>query len=145
MWRVPHLELTARNLRGGDNFKIGEWHEVADFQLALAHDGQGRRLHAANADDSPRALPKNDGRGARERQVVDLVGLPACDGGRVKPGIFSIWFCPTKCIADGLRVLRGEQDPHHLTAVLIMLENFLTDELTLAVAVGSEPNSPGGA
>ena len=26
-----------------------------------------------------------------------------------------------------------------------MLENFLADELTLAVAVGGEPNSPGGA
>ena len=64
--RVSHLELAARNFRGGDNFKIGEWHEVADFQLALAHDGQGRRLHATNADHSPRALPKNDGRGAGE-------------------------------------------------------------------------------
>src|SRR5712692_7728200 len=26
-----------------------------------------------------------------------------------------------------------------------MLENFLTDELTLAVAIGGEPNAPGGA
>jgi hypothetical protein len=36
--RVPHLELAAHNLRGGDNFKIGDWREVPDFQLALAHD-----------------------------------------------------------------------------------------------------------
>jgi hypothetical protein len=36
---VPHLELAARNLCGGDNFKVGEWHEVADFKFALAHDG----------------------------------------------------------------------------------------------------------
>ena len=64
--RVPHLELAASNFRGGDNLKIGEWHEVADFQLALAHNGQGRRLDPANADDSPRASPKNDGRGVRE-------------------------------------------------------------------------------
>ena len=64
--RVPHLELAACNLRGGDNFKISEWHEVPDFQLSLAHEGQGRRLHSANADDSPRASPKNDGRSARE-------------------------------------------------------------------------------
>jgi hypothetical protein len=63
---MAHLELAACNFRGGDNFKIGERHKVADFQLALAHDGQGRRLDAANADDSPRAVPKNDGRGARE-------------------------------------------------------------------------------
>ena len=36
--------------------------------------------------------------------------------------------------------LRGEQHPHDLAAVLVMLENFLTDELTFAVAVGGEPN-----
>jgi hypothetical protein len=27
--------MAARNFRGGDNFKIGEWHEVPDFQLSL--------------------------------------------------------------------------------------------------------------
>jgi hypothetical protein len=68
-----------------------------------------------------------------------------CDGGGVKPGIFAIWFCPTECIADGLRILRGKQHAHNLTAVLIMLENFLANELTLAVAVGGEPNPLGGA
>src|ERR1700751_2154195 len=35
--RMPHLKLAAGNLRGGDNFKIGDWHEVPDFQLAPAH------------------------------------------------------------------------------------------------------------
>src|SRR5450830_1585581 len=64
--RVPHLELAARNLRGGDNFKIGEWHEVADFQLALADNSQGRRLQSANPDYSPRALTEDDSRGAGE-------------------------------------------------------------------------------
>src|SRR5580700_8627441 len=39
--RVPHLELAARNLRGGDNFKIGDPHKVADLQLAPAPNGQG--------------------------------------------------------------------------------------------------------
>ena len=57
--RVPHLELAACNLRGGDNFKIGDRHEVPDFQLALADNGQGRRLHAANADDSPSTLTQD--------------------------------------------------------------------------------------
>ena len=77
--RVPHLELASCDLRGGDNFKIGDWHEVPDFQLALAHNRQGRRLHAANADYSPRAPPQDDGCGAGERQVVDLICLPARD------------------------------------------------------------------
>ena len=46
--------------------RAGQSDEVPDFQLALAHNGQSRRLHATNPDDSPRALPKNDGRGARK-------------------------------------------------------------------------------
>src|SRR5450631_2028298 len=62
--RVPHLELASRNFRGGDNFKIGEWHEVPDFQLALADNCQGRRLHSANPYYSPSALSQDDGRGA---------------------------------------------------------------------------------
>ena len=41
--------------------------------------------------------------------------------------------------------LRGEQHPHHLTAVFVMLEYFLPDELPLAVAIGGEPNPLGGA
>ena len=55
-------------------------------------------------------------------------------------GIFGIWFCATERVTDGLQILRGEQHPHDLAAVLVMLENFLTDELTFAVAVGGEPN-----
>jgi hypothetical protein len=40
--------LAAGNFGGGDNFKIGDWHEVPDFQFTLAHNGQGRSLNAAN-------------------------------------------------------------------------------------------------
>jgi hypothetical protein len=65
--RVPHLELAARNLRGGDNLKIGERHEVSDFKLALAPNRQGWRLHTTNADYSPRALTEDDGRCAGQR------------------------------------------------------------------------------
>jgi hypothetical protein len=138
--RVPHLKLASSDFRGGDNFEVGDWHKVPDFQLALAHDGQGRRLHAANADDSSCALSQDDGRSAGKRQIVDLIGLPARNGGGVKAAIFCIWLCPAECVADGLRVLRGEQHPHYLAAVLVMLENFLTDKLTLAITIGGEPN-----
>ena len=64
--RVPHLELASRDLRGGDNFKIGEWHEVSDFQLALAHNCQRRRLYTTNSDHSPRTSSQDDGRGSGE-------------------------------------------------------------------------------
>ena len=46
-----------------------------------------------------------------------------------------------KSLPDGLRILRGEQHPHDLATVIVMLEYFLTDELSLAVAVGGEPNA----
>ena len=143
--RVPHLELTARHVGGGDNFKISQRHEVPDFQLALAHDCQSRRLHPANPDHAPRPSAQNDGRGSGQRQVVDLVGLPARDGGGVKAGIFGVWLRPGECVADRLRILRGEQHPHDLAAVLVMLEDFLTDELTLAIAIGGEPDPLGRA
>jgi len=58
---MPHLELTATNFYSGDNFEISYWNEVSDFQLALSHDCQGRRLHSPNPDDAPRALTQDDG------------------------------------------------------------------------------------
>src|ERR1700722_1820078 len=77
--------------------------------------------------------------------MVDLVGLPPRDGGCVKRSVLGIWLCPAERIANGLRVLRSKQHPHDHAAVLVMLENFLTDELTFAVAIGGEPNSFGAA
>src|SRR6478609_4133322 len=88
--RVPHPELAPRDLRGGDNFKIREWHKVPDFQLALAHNCQGRRLHATNPDYSPGTSTQDDGRGSGEGQVVNLVGLSTRNGGGVKATIFDI-------------------------------------------------------
>ena len=41
------------------------------------------------------------------------------------------------------RILRGEQHPHDLAAIIIVFENFLTDQLAFAVAVGGEPDSLG--
>src|SRR5260370_28429799 len=69
--RVPHLELPTRNFRGGDNFKIGKRHEVSNFQLALADNGQCGRLYATNPDHSSRALPQAAGCGAREVPAVN--------------------------------------------------------------------------
>jgi hypothetical protein len=71
--------------------------------------------------------------------------LSAGHGSGVKAGIFGIWLCPAECVTDGLRILRGEQHSHHLAAILIVLKNFLTDQLTLAVTIGYKPNSFGSA
>src|SRR5256885_15340010 len=64
--RVAHLELPARNFRGGDNFKISKRHEVPDFQLARAHNCQRWRLYATDADHSSHALSQDDGCRASE-------------------------------------------------------------------------------
>src|SRR6476661_5928725 len=64
--RVPHPELASRDFRGGYNFKIRQWHKVPDFQLALAHNCQGRRLHATNPDHSPGTLTQDDSRASGE-------------------------------------------------------------------------------
>src|SRR5260370_34766375 len=62
--RVPHPELPPRNFRGGDDFKIGQRHEAPDFQLALAYNGQCRRLYTTNSNHSPRTPPNDDSRRA---------------------------------------------------------------------------------
>ena len=81
---VPHLEFTSGYFGGGYNLKIPGRHEVPDFQLALAHNCQRRRLHPANSDHAARTLPENDRRSASEGEVVNLVSLTTCycRGGR---------------------------------------------------------------
>src|SRR3569832_2117788 len=120
--RVPHLELASRHLGRGDNFEIGKWNEVPDFQLALAYDCERWRLHTSNPDHASRTPTQGDGCSPRERQVVDLIGLPARDGGGVKASIFGIGPCPTEGVPDGLRVLCRKQDPHDFAAIFVMFE-----------------------
>ncbi len=139
--RVPHLELTARYIRSGDNFKIRLRHEIPDLELALAHDCQCWSFDPANSDNRPPTSTKNDGRRSCQRQVVDLIGLPARNGGGIQKSIFGVRLRPAKCVPDRLRVLSGKQHPHDLAPVLEVLENFLTDELALAIAIGREPDS----
>ena len=138
---MPHLEFTSGYFGGGYNLKIPGRHEVPDFQLALAHNCQRRRLHPANSDHAARTLPENDRRSASEGEVVNLVSLTTCYCRGVEAGIFRIGFCVTKCVPDCLRILRCEQHSHDLASVFVMLEYFLADQLAFTVAVGGEPNS----
>src|SRR5207253_3359298 len=59
--------------------------------------------------------------------------------------VFRVGLRPGECVADRLRILRGEQHPHDLATVLIMIEDFLADEPTLAIAVGGQPHPLGRA
>src|SRR5208337_3829720 len=145
LWSMSHLELAARDLGCGDDFKISNGNEVADFQLTFADDRQSGRLHTTDPDHTPSPFAEDDGSRAGERQIVDLIGLAARNGGCIKARIFGIGFGSSERITDGLGILRGEQDPHDLAAIIVMLEDLLTDELSLPIAIGSEPDAFGGA
>ena len=138
--RVPHPQCAAPGMGGGRDLEVGDRNEVADLQLALARDRKRRRLHPPDSDYATCAPAERDRRGAGQRQVVDLVGLTARDGGGVEAGMLGVGPGPAEGVANGLRVLRGEHHPHHLAAVAAMLQDLLADELSLAVAVGREPD-----
>ena len=142
--RMPHLEGAPRDLCGRDDLKIGHGDEVTDFQLAFANDRQRRRLDPSNADDAARALAQDDGCGAREREVVDLIRLAPRDGGCVKLGIVRVWPGAPEGLADGLGVLRGEENAPDLPPVPVVFEYLLADQLPLPVAIGGEPDGFGG-
>src|ERR1700733_9745506 len=139
--RVPYAELPALDLGHGDHLEVGLWDEVADFQFALAHDGQGRGLDPSHANNGARATSEGYGRRAGERQIVDLVGLSSCDGSGIEASVLAIWPRPCKRIADRLRILGREYHPHHHAAVVIVFQDLLPDELTLAVTVRGEPHT----
>ena len=126
------------------HLEVRDRHEVPDLDLAPARDRERRRLYPANADHLPRPATERHRRGSGKREVVDLVGLAARDRRVVEPGVVRIWPSTAEDRADGLGVLRGEHYPQDLAAVAAVLEDFLADELPLAVAVGGKPDPDGG-
>ena len=80
-----------------------------------------------------------------ERPVVNLVGLlPRQHRRRVEAPIRGIRLRGGECVADRLRILGGEHDPHDLAPKMAVLEDFLTDQLPLAVAIGRQPDTARG-
>ena len=139
--RVAHPQRPAFGMRRRHHLEVPHRHEVADLDLAPARDRQRRRLHPADADHVPRAPAERHRRRSGQGQVVDLVRLPARDRGLVEPGVLGVGPGAPERRADGLRILRREQHPQHLAAITAVLEDFLADELPLAVAVGREPDA----
>ena len=126
--RVPHLELAPRNFRGGDNFKKGK---CTKSRISIS------RLHtiakAAVPSHSPTPITP---RAPRPRMTVavrvsDKLGTPSLAGARRrrrKGGHTRHLTLPDRMRRGwSVSLLRGEQHPHDLAAVLVMLENFLTD------------------
>ena len=86
------------------------------------------------------ATAQKHGRGAGERQVVNLVRLLPRHRRRVEVLIRGVRFRRGEGVADRLWILGGEHDPHDLAPEMAVLEDFLTDQLSLAVAVGRQPD-----
>ena len=141
--RVPHPQRPALGMRRGHHLEISDRHEVADLDLAPARDRQGRCLDPANADHALCAPAERHRRRPGQRQVVDLIRLPACHRRCVEPRVLAVRPGAPERHADGLRVLGREQHPHHRAAIAAMLQDLLADQLSLAVAVGGEPHPVG--
>ena len=118
--------------------KLGE--RLLDANRTIGQPEQGWRLHPANPDDALSTSTQNDGRRSRERQVVDLIGLAARYGRRVKKRVFAVRPRPIKGLADALGVLRGKQNAHDPPTVFVVLQNLLANKLPFAVAIGRKPN-----
>ena len=102
-------------------------------------DGQRGRLHPADADDALDAAgEQRPRRRAGQRQVEDLVGLLPRDGGLVERAQLAVGFELVEGLSQRLGVLSGEQGALDGAAIAQVLQDFLADQLALAVAVGGE-------
>ena len=136
---MAHLKDAVRDGRRGDDFEIVLGPEVADFQFAQADDGQRRRLDPTNSDHAANARRQQGlRRGPSEGEIEDLVRLLAGHRRFVERTHLRVRFQPGEGLLKRLRILRGEQGPPHPSAIAEMIEDLLTDQLTLAVAIGRQ-------
>ena len=91
---MPQPQMARLDRRRRDHLEVGLRDEVPDLQLAPADDGERRRLHPPHPDHRARPAGQGDGRGAGERQVVDLVGLTPGDGGGIQAGVVPVSASP---------------------------------------------------
>ena len=82
---VAHLEFSARDSRGGDDFKIGDRDEVRSPARGQTM-AIGRRLSTRPTPITPFRHVPDHGRGTSEGQIVDLIGLTASDSDVGKAG-----------------------------------------------------------
>ena len=113
--------------------------KIPDFDFAQTDDGQRGRLHAADADDALDTTgEQRPGRRAGERQIEDLVGLLARDGGLVERAELAVGFELIEGQSQRLGVLSGEKRALDGAAIAQVLQDLLADQLALAVAIGGE-------
>jgi hypothetical protein len=142
---MTHLEAAVCDGRGCDDLEIVLGPEVADFQFAQADNGQRRRLDPTDPDH-----PANAGReqclrrGPGEGEIEDLIRLLARHRRLIEQTHFHVRLQPGEGLLKRLRILRREQGPPHASTIAEMVEDFLTDQLTLAVAIGRQDDLVAG-
>ena len=141
---MAHGKDPALGVRHGHHLEIDLRAEGADFQFAAADNAKRRRFHPPDADHRAFAAAQKDGRGAGEGKVVNLVRLLPRHRRRVQMRVFPVRPRFRECVPYRFGVLRREHDAHDLAPEIAVFEDFLADQLSLAVAVGGEPDPAGG-
>ena len=104
--RVEPLAQVLAGLRieGGMHFPVVAAHELADLFLALHHQGQRGRLHAAHGGQEEAAIARIEGRhGARAVDAHQPVGLGAAARGAGQAQHLRVAAQVLEAVADGLR------------------------------------------
>ena len=90
---VAHQEGAIVDCGRSDDLEIVLDAKIPDLELAQTDDGQRGGLHAAYPNDAFRAVGNQHlGRGARQREVEDLIGLLARHGGFVERAELAVGF-----------------------------------------------------
>ena len=139
---VKPAALVAARLRqkSGVHFPVVARHVLADLLLAIDHDGQRGRLHAAHGGEEKAAALRVEGRhGARAVDAHQPVGLAAAAGGIGQALHLRVAAQAAKALAYGLRRHALQPQPLHglgrVLAVKRILRNQAEDEFALAPRV----------
>ena len=136
-----------RGLGGGDRLEAGDHlaivlgHEVADRQLALDEDRQGRGLHAADRD----VLIEDEAVGAREVHADQPVGAAAAAGGVGEAVVVGAAAQLGEAVGDRLAGERRDPQAADRLGAAGGLVDVAEDELALAAGVGGADDPGDGA
>ena len=122
--------------------EIGLWNEVPHGVVAPRDHGKGRGLHAPDRDEAARA---REGVGAREIHAEKPVRSRACPGRVAHAGVALVFLERGESLLDGGGVDRRHPEALHGLSHAEVLEDFVDEELPLAVRVARVHDDGRGA
>src|SRR5271157_3998739 len=136
---MAHGKSAASNGRSGDDLEILFGTKIADLKLTQADDAERWCLDPSDADNAARARSEQGfGGGAGQGKIEDLVGLLARYRRVVKRAQILVRLQGCEGLPQRLGILRREQGALNVASIAEMLQDLLTDELALPVAIGGE-------